>query len=88
MRSYILDISTQAKASKEYFLHRIIIGALSLNHFKESHNGEMDELLNKITHLLEDMNGQIISITVIQETLSEAFIRPISNSVKSGIRME
>jgi len=70
-----------------YSLRRIIIDALISYHREESDNGELEEILGKITQLFESMNGRITSGNVIQETLPESFVASISKSVKKGIRM-
>ena len=76
-----------AWVSKGYSLRRIIIDALISYHREGSENGELEEILDKITQLFEGMNRHITSSNVIQETLPKSFVNSKSRSVKKGIRM-
>ena len=61
-----------------------IIKALIFYHNQDSQNSELEESLEKITHLFGTMTEGRESVKVVQET----FIGAISKSVKSGIWME
>ena len=77
-----------AWVSKGYSLRHIIIEALIFYHNQDSQNSELEEILEKIAHLLGTTTEGGESVKVIQETLPETFVGAISKSVKTGIRME
>ena len=77
-----------AWVSKGYSLRHIIIEALIFYHNQDSQNSELEDILEKITHLLATTNEGGKPVKVIQETLPETFVGAISKSVKSGIRID
>jgi len=76
-----------AWVEKGYSLRHIIIEALIIYHNQDSQNSELEEILERITHLLGIMTEGRESIKVLRETLPETFVGAISKSVKSGIRI-
>ena len=74
--------------SQGYSLRHIIIDALISYQRGESHNSELEEILEKITRLLETTNEGGESDKVVQRTFPEDFVRSISKSVKSSIRVK
>ncbi len=71
-----------------FSLRRVIVDALLSSHLDNQRVNENEDLLEKIAHLLENMNNTGGSVKNIQSTLSDTFVGSISRSVKSGVRVK
>jgi hypothetical protein len=69
-----------------YSFRHVIVDALLSFHLNNHKNNKSEEIIEKIVHLLENMNTAGGSVKNVQSTLSDTFVGSISSSVKSGIR--
>ncbi len=73
---------------KGYSLRHIITEALIFYHNQDSQNSDLEEMQERIMHLLGTMTEGGESIKVLREKLPEIFVGAVSKSVKSGIRID